>query len=149
MGDRRIPRRVHDERVTCTARLVRSTTFSGTLEHAYSAVVAAGSQLVFTAGACPLDAEGSTDGVGDVRAQAAQVMVNLSQALADAGAGLADVMRTTVYVASSAQPDLVAAWEVVRGALSPHDPPSTLLGVAPLGYVDELVEVDAVAALAR
>lgn len=140
---------VHDQRVTDAVRLVRSTALSGDVEYAYSAVVAAGSQLVLTAGACPLDAAGATVGVGDVRAQAAQVMVNLEQALADAGAGLADVVRTTVYVASSAQPDLVAAWEVVRDAFAPHDPPSTLLGVAALGYANQLVEVDAVAALSR
>jgi len=135
--------------VTDSARLVRSPVLSGTAEYAYAAVVAGGSQLVFTAGACPLDAEGATVGPGNVRAQAAQVMVNLEQALADAGAGLDDVVRTTIYVASSARRDLVAAWEVVRDALTPHDPPSTLLGVAVLGYADQLVEVDAVAALPR
>lgn len=135
--------------MTGAARLVRSPALSVTAEYAYSAVVAPGSQIVFTAGACPLDSEGATVGVGDVRAQAAQVMVNLERALADAGAGLADVVRTTVDVASSAQPDLVAAWEVVRDALSPHDPPSTLIGGAVLGYADQLVEVDAVAALSR
>ena len=31
--------------------------------------------------------------------------------------------------------------------LAPHDPPSTLLGVAALGYDGQLVEVEAVAAL--
>ena len=134
--------------MTDSARLVRSPGLSGAAEYAYAAVVAGGSQLVFTAGACPLDAEGAV-GAGDVRAQAAQVMVNLEQALADAGAGLDDVVRTTIYVASSARRDLVAAWEVVRDALTPHDPPSTLLGVAVLGYADQLVEVDAVAALPR
>ncbi len=135
--------------MTDAARLVRSPALSSAAEYSYSAVVAGGSELVFTAGACPLDAEGATIGAGDVRAQAAQVMLNLEQALGDAGAGLDDVVRTTVYVASSARADLVAAWEVVRDALSPHDPPSTLLGVAVLGYVDQLVEVDAVAALPR
>ncbi len=140
---------MQNHRVTDSARLVRSPGLSGAAEYAYAAVVAGGSQLVFTAGACPLDAEGATVGSGDVRAQAAQVMVNLEQALADAGASLDDVVRTTTYVASSARRDLVAAWEVVRDALTPHDPPSTLLGVAVLGYADQLVEVDAVAALRR
>lgn len=135
--------------MTDSARLVRSPGLSGAAEYAYAAVVAGESQLVFTAGACPLDAEGATVGAGDVRAQAAQVMVNLEQALADAGASLDDVVRTTIYVASSARRDLVAAWEVIRDALTPHDPPSTLLGVAVLGYADQLVEVDAVAALPR
>ena len=130
-----------------SARLVRSPALSSAVEYAYAAVVAAGSRLVLTAGACPLDQDGSTVGVGDVRAQAVQVMVNLQVALGDAGGAFTDVVRTTVYVASSDQGDLGAVWQVVREALAPHDPPSTLLGVAALGYPDQLVEVDAVAAL--
>ena len=51
-----------------TTRLVRSPDLSNTAEYAYAAVVAAGSRLVFTAGACPLDASGTTVGIGDVRA---------------------------------------------------------------------------------
>lgn len=129
------------------ARLIRSPGLSTAAEYAYASVVASGSRLVFAAGACPLDEEGVTVGVGDVRAQAVRAMGNLRVSLADAGARLKDVVRTTVYVASSEQRDLVAAWEVVRDAFAPHDPPSTLLGVVALGYDNQLVEVDAVAAL--
>ena len=50
-----------------------------------------------------------------------------------------------MYVASSDRADLVAAWEVVRAVFGDHDAPSTLLGVAVLGYPDQLVEVEAVA----
>ena len=74
-------------------------------------------------------------------------MENLETALRAAGAELRDVAKTTVYVASDRQGDLVAAWEVVRERFGDHDPPSTLLGVATLGYRDQLVEVEAVAAL--
>ena len=129
------------------ARLIRSPQLSDAAQYAYAAVLAADSQLVFCAGACPLDGSGLTVGIADVRDQATQVMLNLSTSLADSGATLSDVIRTTVYVASSDREDLVAAWEVVRDALAPHDPPSTLLGVAALGYADQLVEVDAVAAI--
>ena len=72
-------------------------------------------------------------------------MRNLEQALHAAGCGLVDVLKTTVYVASSDRVDLVAAWNVVRAAFGDHDPPSTLLGVAVLGYSAQLVEVEAVA----
>lgn len=130
-------------------RLVRSSTLSSVAEYAYAAVVPPDAGLVLCAGACPLDPSGATVGVGDVRAQARQVMANLEVALADAGATLADVVRTTVYVASTRQRDLVAAWDVVRDALAPHDPPATLLGVTVLGYDDQLVEVDAVAVTKR
>jgi len=129
------------------ARLVRSPNLANVAEYAYAAVVAGGSHLVFTAGACPLDEAGNTVGGDDVAAQAAQAIANPRMALADAGAVLEDVVRTTVYVASAEQQDLLAAWAVVRDTLAPHDPPSTLLGVAALGYDGQLVEIDAVAAL--
>jgi enamine deaminase RidA (YjgF/YER057c/UK114 family) len=60
---------------------------------------------------------------------------------------LTDVAKTTVYVASSSRTDLVSAWQVVRDAFGDHDAPSTLLGVAALGYPDQLVEVEAVAVI--
>ncbi|WP_428963397.1 RidA family protein [Micromonospora fluostatini] len=116
-------------------------------EYAYAATVAPPARLVFTAGACPLDADGATVAPGDPVAQARQVMANLATALAAAGARLTDVVKTTVYVASSEQADLVAVWQVVRDAFGDHEPPSTLLGVAVLGYDDQLVEVEAVAAV--
>ena len=122
--------------------LLRSPTLTDSAPYAYASRVG---DLVLTAGACPLDADGEVVAVGDVAGQAARVMANLVTALADAGCGLADVARTTVYVASSDRADLVAAWEVVRAAFGDHDAPSTLLGVTVLGYPDQLVEVEAIA----
>ena len=115
--------------------------------YAYAAVAHDVSRLVFTAGACPLDEVGATVAVGDPTGQAEQVMANLTAALHAAGAGLPDVLKTTVYVASQQQEDLRAAWEVVSRHFGDHDVPSTLLGVSVLGYPDQLVEVEAVAAL--
>ena len=74
-------------------------------------------------------------------------MANLVVALDAAGARLIDVARSTVYVASADRADLVAVWDVVRATFGDHDAPSTLLGVAVLGYPDQLVEVEAVAVL--
>jgi enamine deaminase RidA (YjgF/YER057c/UK114 family) len=54
-------------------------------------------------------------------------------------------VRTTVYVASTDQADLVTAWNVVRARFGDHDAPSTLLGVTVLGYQGQLIEVEAVA----
>lgn len=128
---------------TPAVTLVRSDRLAA-VPYAYAAVAGAGA-LVLTAGACPLDADGRTVAVGDVAGQARQVVANLVTALAAAGVGLTDVLRTTVYVASSQRSDLGLAWEVVREAFGEHDVPSTLLGVAVLGYEDQLVEVEAVA----
>ncbi len=117
------------------------------LDYACAATVDPGTRLVLTAGACPLARDGTVVAPGDVAAQAHQVMRNLRVALEAAGAGLADVVRTTVYVASAERSDLVAAWTVVRDAFGADVPPGTLLGVAGLGYAEQLVEVDAVAAV--
>jgi enamine deaminase RidA (YjgF/YER057c/UK114 family) len=127
-----------------SVELVRSSALADTAPYAYAAVVGPGS-LVFTAGACPLDASGVVGPVGDIAGQAAVVMDNLVVALAAAGCTLADVAKSTVYVASADRADLVEAWQVVRAAFGDHDAPSTLLGVAQLGYPDQLVEVEAVA----
>jgi enamine deaminase RidA (YjgF/YER057c/UK114 family) len=58
------------------------------------------------------------------------------------------VARTTVYVVASTRDELVEVWEVVAARFAPHRPPSTLLGVALLGYPDQLVEVEAIAVVA-
>jgi enamine deaminase RidA (YjgF/YER057c/UK114 family) len=128
-------------------RLVRSSELTDKAPYAYAAVAPQGARLVFTAGACPLDAAGETVAPGDVAAQAEQVMQNLRTALRAAGADLGDVLKTTVYVATTRREDLVTAWNVVRRQFGEHDAPSTLLGVSVLGYPDQLVEVEAVAAV--
>ena len=127
--------------------LVRADELTDAAPYAYAALPPAGARLVFTAGACPLDGRGATVAPGDVTAQAEQVMANLRVALRAAGADLDDVVKSTVYVATQRREDLVAAWDVVRRHFGDHDAPSTLLGVTVLGYPDQLVEVEAVAAL--
>ena len=84
-------------------------------------------------------------GAGDVRVQAAQAVANLAGALGESGADLTGVLKTTVFVASDDRSDLVAAWAVVRAGFGEHDAPSTLLGVAALGYPGQLVEIEAIA----
>jgi enamine deaminase RidA (YjgF/YER057c/UK114 family) len=130
---------------TPAVELVRCPTLTDQVPYAYASVVEGPGRLVFTAGACPLDEAGAVVAPGDVVAQAGRVVTNLREALAAAGCGLTDVAKTTVYVASSERADLVAAWKVVSAAFADHDVPSTLLGVAVLGYPEQLVEVEAVA----
>jgi enamine deaminase RidA (YjgF/YER057c/UK114 family) len=114
--------------------------------YAYAAVDER-SGLVVTAGACPLDADGQITAAGDVAGQARAALANLAIALEEAGAALQDVLKTTVYVASGDRADLVTAWNEVAAYFGDHDAPSTLLGVAVLGYPGQLVEIEAIAAL--
>jgi enamine deaminase RidA (YjgF/YER057c/UK114 family) len=134
-----------DDQIT----LVRPVELTKKAPYAYAAVAPPGASLVVTAGACPLDADGETVAPGDIAGQAEQVMDNLRVALREAGAALVDVLKTTVYVATEERADLVTAWEVVRRHFGEHDAPSTLLGVAILGYPDQLVEVEALAVVRR
>lgn len=127
--------------------LIRSASLSDVAEYAYAATAPAGARLIHLAGACPLNADGSTAAVGDYAGQAAKSVENLRIALTDAGATLQDVLSTRVLVASTRQEDLVTAWKVVRDAFGAHDVPSTLMGVTVLGYADQLVEIEAVAAV--
>ncbi|MBD8464880.1 RidA family protein [Plantibacter sp. CFBP 8798] len=128
--------------------LIRSDELSDAAEYAYASSVPASARLLFLAGSCPLNVDGSTAAVGDVAGQAEKCVENLVIALEAAGATLADVASTRVLVASAKQSDLVTAWEVVRAAFGDHDVPSTLLGVTVLGYDDQLVEIEATAAVA-
>ncbi|MDQ1127932.1 RidA family protein [Microbacterium sp. SORGH_AS_0888] len=127
-------------------RLVRSAELSPA-PYAYASIVPAGSRLVFLAGACPLEKDGTTAAVGDYAGQAAQCIETLRQALRDAGAGIEDVVSTRILVASARREDLGDVWDVVHEAFGEHDVPSTLLGVTVLGYAHQLVEIEAVAVL--
>ena len=127
--------------------LIRSSSLSDVAEYAYAATAPAGARLIFLAGACPLNEDGSTAATGDYAGQAAKAFANMATALADAGASVRDVISTRVLVASARREDLVAAWQVVRDSFGEHDAPSTLLGVTVLGYAGQLVEIEAVAAV--
>jgi enamine deaminase RidA (YjgF/YER057c/UK114 family) len=128
-------------------QLIRAPGLSDVAEYAYAATAPPGARLIFLAGACPLNEDGSTAAVGDYAGQAARAAGNLRAALAAAGAGLPDVISTRVLVATTRRQDLVTAWDVVRDAFGDHDVPSTLMGVTVLGYRDQLVEIEAVAAV--
>ena len=133
--------------MTSVVSLLRSGSLADA-PYAYGASAPGGSRLLFMAGACPLHADGSTAAPGDYAEQARVCLDNLEQALADAGACLTDVVSTRVLVASTVRADLVTTWDVVSQRFGEHDVPSTLIGVALLGYADQLVEIEAVAAVA-
>jgi enamine deaminase RidA (YjgF/YER057c/UK114 family) len=130
------------------AELVRSARLFPGAPYAYAAT-AAGTGLVFTAGACPLDDQGRVVAPGDIAGQMRQALDNLRVALEECGATVRDVLKTTVYVSTARRADLVVAWNEVAGAFGDHDPPSTLLGVTVLGYPGQLVEIEATAFVAR
>jgi enamine deaminase RidA (YjgF/YER057c/UK114 family) len=125
--------------------LIRSTRLFPGAPYSYAARASQG-DLIFTAGACPLDQQGQVVAPGDVSAQMRQALANLQTTLEESGAAIGDVVKTTVYVASGDRGDLVTAWQEVAAFFGGHAVPSTLLGVAVLGYPGQLVEIEAIAA---
>jgi enamine deaminase RidA (YjgF/YER057c/UK114 family) len=105
---------------------------------------AAADGLVFTAGACPLDADGVVV-EGGLEAQAHAALDNLIEVLEREGSSIDRIVKTTIYVATSDRDELVRAWSVVEARLAPTRPPSTLIGASVLGWPGQLFEIEAVA----
>ena len=109
----------------------------------YSQAVQAG-DFLFLSGQIPLDPVTGQMAGPDVRAQAHQVMRNLDAVLRAAGASLARVVRTTIYLADMG--DFAAVNEVYGGYFEEPAPARATVQAARLPR-DARVEIDAVAYL--
>jgi 2-iminobutanoate/2-iminopropanoate deaminase len=114
----------------------------------YSQAIAAdlaGGRLVFCSGQIALDpVSGEMVGSGDVRAQTERVMQNLDAVLRAAGASLAMVVKTTIYLADLQD---FGAVNEIYGRYFPKDPPARATVQAAGLPKGALVEIDAIAAL--
>ena len=102
-------------------------------------------RLVFVSGQVAYGPDGGIVGVGDVEAQATQVMENLGTCLREAGARFEDVTKVTVFLVDMAHRGRVAA--VRERYFKGNNPASTLVQVAGLVHPDLLLEVEAIAVL--
>jgi 2-iminobutanoate/2-iminopropanoate deaminase len=98
----------------------------------YAAAVRAGDWLVLS-GQIPLDPSTNRLVDGDAAAQCRQVLANLVAVLADCGATLADVAKTTVFVTDLA--DFAAMNAIYADEFGDHKPARATVQVAalPLG----------------
>jgi 2-iminobutanoate/2-iminopropanoate deaminase len=107
-------------------------------------VIASGRSLVFIAGQLARDSEGRVVGKGDMAAQIRQVGENLRIALAAAGVGLKDVVKTTTYVTD--MDEFFKHPEVRNEIFGQALPTSTTVEVRRLSHhPDFMVEVEAMA----
>jgi enamine deaminase RidA (YjgF/YER057c/UK114 family) len=105
--------------------------------------VSAGMRIVFLSGLTAKDAESRTVGTGDAGAQADHIFDAIEDTLRSAGGTLQDVIKLTVYLQSR---DHAAAVGRVRARRFSRSPASTMV-IAQLMSDDQLVEIEAVAAL--
>ena len=83
--------------------------------------------MVFVSGQIPVDPAAGTM-ADDVRAQAAQSLTNLTRILAEAGLGMSDVIKTTVFLADLG--DFAAVNEVYASFFSEPYPARSCVQVA-------------------
>ncbi|MBM7787871.1 RidA family protein [Tenggerimyces flavus] len=111
--------------------------------------IAESGRTAYLAGQCPLDAAGKLVGAGDYDAQAVQVASNALAALKAIDASPEQVVRSVIYVVSPETLQLGAVWRTLHTTplAKAFTTASTLLGVAQLGFTDQLIELDLTVAL--
>jgi len=108
----------------------------------YTDAVRAG-DLLFVSGCVPVDGDGALVGGDDVVEQARQVFRNVGAVLEAAGAGIADIVKVTVFLTDV--DDRTRIDPVRQEVFGDTRPASTLIEVSRLAVPGAKLEVEAVA----
>jgi enamine deaminase RidA (YjgF/YER057c/UK114 family) len=123
-------------------KALNTRVLGGHVLYSHVVVVEESRKTIYVAGQLARDVSGNCVGKGDMRAQIRQVGENIKAALAEAGATLADIVKTNTYVT-----DLGEFFKHVDvrmeyfGAL----PTSTTVEVRGLAHPDFMVEIECIA----
>lgn len=123
---------------------IESLGLKAPLSHAIE--VDPGDRLLFISGLTAKAPSGETFAPGDVGAQATRILESIQELLERAGGTMADIVKLTVFVC-----DMERFGEVAQARarfFSEPYPASTMFEVSRLVSPDQLVEMEAIAALA-
>jgi enamine deaminase RidA (YjgF/YER057c/UK114 family) len=113
--------------------------------------IASGSRVVFLAGQVAQDEQGQLVGEGDLAAQMERAMINVAAGLEAAGATVADVSKTTLYVVdwdeSKLEQLFVGFGRAAERIGAVSAAPVTLVPVPRLFEAGHLIEVEVTAVL--
>lgn len=112
----------------------------------YSQAIAVDGKIVYTAGQIPLDPATNQLVEGDIKAQTRRVMQNLEAILAEAGASMKSVIKTTVFLKDMGE--FAAMNEVYAEFLGTAAPARSTVEVARLPR-DVRVEIEAIALIGK
>ena len=107
--------------------------------------------MVYIAGQVAIDRSGNLVGKDNFRAQVQQVFENLKAAVEAAGGDFNSVIKLNYYCAESVDPSQITTVREIRDQYvnTANPPASTLVVVSRLVRPEWLIEVDAVAVIAK
>ncbi len=112
----------------------------------YTQVIKASGTQVHVAGLVPWTVDDELVGKDDVAAQVGQILTNVENSLAAAGAGKSDVVRINVYTVDVAR-YIAEGAPVLIGFFGDTKPVSTTVEVSKLVHPDWLVEIEVTAVI--
>jgi 2-iminobutanoate/2-iminopropanoate deaminase len=102
-------------------------------------------KVLHVSGHVAQDPDGNTVGVGDIKAQTRQTLVNIQTVLASVGGRMSDIVKVTVFVTDMST---LADIHAVRAEFfEPPYPASTLVEVSRLVRPEWMIEIEAVAVI--
>ncbi len=125
------PAGIHVRRVGGQASYTQVVTVSGA------------GRMIFVAGQLARDADGNCVGKGDMRAQIQQVGENIKTCLEAAGAGLADIVKTSTFVTDFTE--FSKHGDMRLRYFGPATPTSTTVEVRRLADPDAMIEIEVMA----